>query len=539
MRVLKVVCLFLVLCCSLSAQLRLNIAGDAKISGQLDLAASGNNLFLGADTGQSITTGQFNTFIGQAAGTFNTEGESNTFIGLLSGYSNTDGEENTFIGAGAGLSNLTGRLNTFLGINAGRSSTGSYNTFLGAKAGYSNSTGIHNTFIGFEAGNDNSTGGENLFLGSGAGRYNQDGQNNAFIGMNAGFQNRTGNDNIFIGRSTGSAGKEGNANTFIGTGAGSLTQLNGEEFYDCTFLGYRADRGGYIDLTNSMALGAQSRISASNSISVGNSAIISIKGQVSFTTFSDSRYKKNVQEDVPGIDFIRHLRPVSYQLDAQGIAAFLGEDQQETTLEGKQKGPTKVSESDRIARDQKSRIRYAGFLAQEVEAAANSIGFEFSGVDKPQNEHSLYGLRYAEFVVPLVKATQEQQLTIEEQQKEIAVLHSEVAALKTMVRQLLAQQPNQTPVQQLDLKRPAGLSQNHPNPFHENTIIDYFLPEGSENARLEVHSVAGKLITSLPLAQTGEGQVQLRAGRFPPGAYLYSLVIDNQVVTSKRMVLTP
>jgi hypothetical protein len=31
----------------------------------------------------------------------------------------------------------------------------------------------------------------------------------------------------------------------------------------------------------------------------------------------------------------------------------------------------------------------------------------FSGVDKPQNKYSLYGLRYAEFVVPLVKAVQE------------------------------------------------------------------------------------------------------------------------------------
>jgi hypothetical protein len=33
--------------------------------------------------------------------------------------------------------------------------------------------------------------------------------------------------------------------------------------------------------------------------------------------------------------------------------------------------------------------------------------------------------------------------------------------------------------------------------------------------------VNGKLLTTLPLAQAGEGQVQSRAGHFPAGTYLY------------------
>jgi hypothetical protein len=63
-----------------------------------------------------------------------------------------------------------------------------------------------------------------------------------------------------------------------------------------------------------------------------------------------------------------------------------------------------------------------GFLAQEVEEAARLVGFDFSGVDKPRNEKDLYGLRYAEFVVPLVKAIQEQQAMIEKLQREIEAL---------------------------------------------------------------------------------------------------------------------
>ncbi|MFB1004269.1 MAG: hypothetical protein QMC70_09065, partial [Bacteroidia bacterium] len=64
------------------------------------------------------------------------------------------------------------------------------------------------------------------------------------------------------------------------------------------------------------------------------------------------------------------------------------------------------------------RVR-TGFIAQEVEAAAQKIGFDFDGVSTPQNETDLYGIRYAEFVVPLVKAIQEQQETIEGQQEMI------------------------------------------------------------------------------------------------------------------------
>ena len=35
------------------------------------------------------------------------------------------------------------------------------------------------------------------------------------------------------------------------------------------------------------------------------------------------------------------------------------------------------------------------------------IGYNFSGVDAPNNSEDHYGLRYAEFTVPLVKAVQE------------------------------------------------------------------------------------------------------------------------------------
>ncbi|MEM7038660.1 MAG: hypothetical protein AAF570_16865, partial [Bacteroidota bacterium] len=60
-------------------------------------------------------------------------------------------------------------------------------------------------------------------------------------------------------------------------------------------------------------------------------------------------------------------------------------------------------------------------------------GFDFSGVDAPKNEKDHYGLRYSEFVVPLVQGMQEQQAEIER-------LNAELVELKTLVKTLLESQ---------------------------------------------------------------------------------------------------
>jgi hypothetical protein len=62
-------------------------------------------------------------------------------------------------------------------------------------------------------------------------------------------------------------------------------------------------------------------------------------------------------------------------------------------------------------------------LAQEVEAAAKASDFDFSGVVKPTNPEEHYRMSYETFVVPLVKAVQEQQTQIE-------LLRTEVSELK-------------------------------------------------------------------------------------------------------------
>ena len=66
--------------------------------------------------------------------------------------------------------------------------------------------------------------------------------------------------------------------------------------------------------------------------------------------------------------------------------------------------------------------RFIGFLAQDVEQAAKETGFDFQGIDVPRNEMEVYTLRYTDFIVPVVKAMQEQQQVIEAQKAMISEL---------------------------------------------------------------------------------------------------------------------
>jgi len=71
---------------------------------------------------------------------------------------------------------------------------------------------------------------------------------------------------------------------------------------------------------------------------------------------------------------------------------------------------------------EKASTRFTGFVAQEVEAAGSQSGYSFTGLEKPSNENSVYGLRYDEFMAPMIKAIQQQQQQLQVLKKENAGL---------------------------------------------------------------------------------------------------------------------
>lgn len=417
-----------------------------------------DNTFIGEEAGADNTTGSRNVFIGEDAGFNNTTASSNLFIGQKTGLNTTTGEGNTFIG-GDDISPLNEPIygQTYVvasdNVSAGNNNrTGNYNTYVGAGAGKDSGDASANTFIGYSSGSATEFSSESTFVGAFAGgdngRTNDIGIaiRNNYFGFAAGNENRSGSDNVGIGyeadfEEIGNGNSRNMRNVFIGSnslinrandavvlgysstidndadqsvGIGSQIIVSGQRSIgigydtdiastadDAVGIGHQVNVDGLHAVVlgaasvataeNSIAIGYQASANIANSTVIGNSATTSIGGVVNWTATSDGRYKTNVLENVVGLDFINRLRPVTYQYDTQKLHQWNASN----------------TYSLQTALATKSQIRYSGFLAQEVETAAQSINYDFSGVDRPQHENGIYGLRYAEFVVPLVKAAQE------------------------------------------------------------------------------------------------------------------------------------
>ena len=308
-------------------------------------------------------------------------------------------------------------------VRAGR--IGIENTSFGVNALNPASTGSLNTASGTSSLNSNTTGNNNTASGASSLRFNTEGILNTASGASSLHSNTTGNDNTASGSYSLRYNTEGNNNT--ASGAYSLhSNTTGSQN---TAIGYYAFFSG-DSFSNSTALGYNTVISASNQVRLGNNAVTSIGGQVSWTTLSDARFKTENAAKVPGIDFIKKLRPVTYYVNHEAMNRYLevpkGEDvQNRSSLEAKntyKPNYTKTLES--------------GFMAQEVEQAAKELGYEFNGVDAPKNDKDYYGLRYDQFVVPLVKAVQELNEKLEQKQAENDQLRAMLLELEKRIDKL-------------------------------------------------------------------------------------------------------
>ncbi len=338
--------------------------------GALKFINPNSNTFLGLSAGLGNTASQ-NVAVGNSALSGNNSGGSNTAVGSSTLLLNESGSQNCALGQSALLFNRSGNNNVGVGYFSLRSNQNSDSTAVGTNALQSNFEGEQNTAIGSQS----------LIL-------NASGSSNTCVGYQAMHNDVSGSQNTAIGAQTLTANISGSNITCVGYGADVSTD----------------------GLSNASAFGNGAIVTASNQIVIGNSNITSIGGFANWSNFSDGNYKIAVQENVSGLAFIKKLRPITYQLDIDKIAALTH--------------TSKTGHSKLHKYNQGQTIK-TGLIAQEVELAALDVGYDFDGVVKPQNENDHYRLSYSSFVVPLIKAVQEQQAMIEALQKEIEMLKSE------------------------------------------------------------------------------------------------------------------
>jgi hypothetical protein len=220
------------------------------------------------------------------------------------------------------ITSIKGTDNLFIGHDAGVNNTGNSNLAAGYRAlgSYSsNLPGSSNVALGAYAHLNNLSGNRNTAVGSFALANTTNSEYNTAVGYHAGIANNNGYNNVFVGANT---------------------NTNGEGYF------------------NVIAIGQGTVVTGSSRALFGNPATTFYGGWATWWSFSDGRFKTNVHENVPGLSFINQLRPVTYNIKATALNAFL------------HKGAATdfTSETNAVyakALKEKEALTYTGFIARK------------------------------------------------------------------------------------------------------------------------------------------------------------------------------
>ena len=166
-----------------------------------------------------------------------------------------------------------------------------------------------------------------------------------------------------------------------------------------------------------------------------------------------------------------------------------------------------------------------GFIAQELERVFPEL------VDPPSAVNNYYSINYIGMIPVLVEAIKEQQTQIERLQAQIDGCCKKDTEEPT--KGAPANENNNVP----DVET-AKLFQNIPNPFSANTEIRFEIPENSTTAKLLIHDMQGGEIKSYTITAKGAGAIMVQGHELPAGMYLYTLLVNNAIIDTKKMILT-
>ncbi|MEP7319566.1 MAG: tail fiber domain-containing protein [Panacibacter sp.] len=267
------------------------------------------------------------------------------------------------------------------------------------------------------------------------------------------------------------------------------------------------------------ALGSNAIATASNEVFIGDGSVTAVRSATGLFTTSDGRFKKDIKKNIPGLDFINSLNPVTYNYDIHKMNDFIRPN---SNTDKKVNADLVKAQEAAIAG--KEKILYSGFIAQEVETAAAKTGYDFSGLHKPENDKD----PYASFVVPLVKAVQELSTENEELKSRLAKIEQMIGAGNSTTGSDAL-----TNIKLSDV----ALDRIIPNPLVTATTIRYKLQSGVKKAELVIKDMTGKTIQQITLGTNTSGIINIDASSISSGVYTYSLVADGRVIESKGMVV--
>ena len=224
---------------------------------------------------------------------------------------------------------------------------------------------------------------------------------------------------------------------------------------------------------------------------------------------SDIRLKQEVRDlNESGeriLDKLEMLSPISYKYDAE-------------LLEPKPDNLSESTEEKKISKTWTNPIyekTHYGLVAQELQQVYPDLVYE--------NDNGYLSVNYTELIPILLQSIKELKAQVDKmgnpnarKAKDI----KETTDLETAVSNV------------------AGMEQNVPNPFSGKTDIAIYLPESTQTATLYIYDLSGKQIEQHVIEGRGDTIMTIHADRMDAGMYIYSLIADNKVVATRRMIVT-
>jgi hypothetical protein len=368
---------------------------------------NGSSIYLGASAGGTLasktTTSIFNVGIGE-----------NALLGQISGatgYTVHNRGVNNCIAIGSG---------TLVYLNPLPLSDGNENIAIGVNAQRYRVDGSTNIAIG---GNSQ----RGLAIGEPPTDANAlKGSANTSLGWASNLDLSTGYENTCIGLQAGWNIRSGFRNTSVGMNAMAFGSANNQ---NCVAIGYNAQatgQGGQAGI-NVTTIGANAFNNISNSIRLGDTSITAIYAQVGITALSDERDKANITPLTEGLEFLKDITPVCFNLDSRGNY------------------PESYPESNWVPDGSKiDTTPRVGFLAQNVKQVQANNNCEFlnivpdevtmSAIDESGNivdTYNQYVINYDHFHPIYVNAFKQLDQIISDQGNIINALISRIEALES------------------------------------------------------------------------------------------------------------
>ncbi len=235
---------------------------------------------------------------------------------------------------------------------------------------------------------------------------------------------------------------------------------------------------------------------------------------------SDVNLKTNINGIENGLETIMQLKPVSYEFNHE------------------------VDTDLNLANG-----RNYGLIAQEVEAIIPELIGTFKAIptfndslesaeqfaERMQQKQEFKAINFTGLIPFLIKSVQDLKQQVDGLQGQL-----NNCCKNTSTSTMRLGNTNSTQLDSVKLTdyQSIILNQNVPNPFADETTITYKIDQDFTTAKVLFFTSDGKILKEVTIKQKGEGQIHVFADDLSSGVYSYSLVVDNKLFDTKRMVKT-